>query len=78
MMFGSIVTGHVILPHALSTQLAMMYKAMVIVDGTSSFGFDRSFVSDLQLKMGEQTGSGSMSTKRKANNRCCEERVCCL
>ena len=26
MMFGSIVTGHVILPHALSTQLAMMYK----------------------------------------------------
>ena len=53
----------------------MIQPTLFLVDGTSCFAFDRSFVVDLQLKMAEQGGSGTVSRKRKANDEA-EKKVC--
>ena len=46
----------------------MIQPSLVMVDGTSCFAFDRSFITDLQVKMNEVSGSSSsgLSRKRKA------------
>lgn len=46
----------------------MIQPSLVMVDGTSCFAFDRSFITDLQVKMNEVNGSSSgvSSRKRKA------------